>query len=103
MSAIAQCMILLSAMAVFFGSCSSSDSSSREEVIENQTKDFEKMSDRFIDCLNNGSYAFKSSLQEDFYLYRESLTQYQDSPTAKNRDSYLLLRKIVEQRLDDCL
>ena len=86
---------------VLFVSCTSSPVD--EQVIENQTGDFERMFDRYIACMDKGSYQHKRSLEEDFFLYAASLDEYQLSPTVENRDSYLTFRAVVSARLDDCL
>ncbi len=67
--------------------------------MEIQGADFRRLFDRYTACMGKRP---SPTLEEDFYLYQESLTEYQSNPTALNRDAYILLRKNVELQLDDC-
>ena len=71
--------------------------SSRENVLERQEADYRAMVDRYIACRNRSP-----RLEQDFEVFQRSLDRYQTNPTETNRNSYLLLRKGVEQQLDEC-
>ena len=102
MLAVTACGILILAVACEVndgGSSESGRSTSREQVLDNQSADFERLFERYIACMEK---KHPPNLEEDFFAFHESLREYQLSPSANNRDKYLLLRKNVEVQLDNC-